>query len=149
EANEGLRGRKRTQNVVPLVVNSGPTDLQQANVVRTGVPAQLTEPCCIELVRGRSSGGLFVERLHCGMFGQFHDALLWLYMQLYGQEKSALRLRLRQPQLADRFVEQGDAVCTQELRRLSLRRFPGRDRTFEELFPLAGQAERLSSSILA
>src|SRR6266851_2270936 len=50
-----------------------------------------------------------------------------VHVQLSGQDKSELRVCLRHPQLVGRFGQQGHSVLAQELCRLLLRLFPGRD----------------------
>src|SRR5437016_522082 len=64
-------------------------DLDQAGVIGPAVEAQLTQPCRIEFVRGGSGGWLLVETLNGGVIGQFHDALFYLYMQLYPEKNTA------------------------------------------------------------
>ena len=56
EADERLRGRKKAQDVLPLVVEGGTADLDQPHVVGAGFPTQSAHPVRVEPVRGSRHG---------------------------------------------------------------------------------------------
>src|SRR5262249_3309665 len=77
EAEKRLRGRKIAQDIFPLVVEGGAADLDQADVIGPGVPAQLPQSDRIELGRGRRrgvGGCTCMESLYGWMVSQFHRA---------------------------------------------------------------------------
>src|SRR5262249_41849086 len=77
EAEQGFRGREVAEDVVPLVVQGGAANLDEAGVVGPAVQAQLTQPRRIEgrrrAGRGRAVPVAFVEPPHGRVFGEVHD----------------------------------------------------------------------------
>ncbi len=115
EAEERPGRRKHTQDVVPLVIQGGAADLDQAGVIGPAVEAKLPQPRCIEGLRLVGGAGAFtlafVEAPHGRMFGEVHDNASCSCICNYISKKTrgGSALGTRPAQLLGGFVEQGDS----------------------------------------
>jgi hypothetical protein len=82
---------ERLEDVFPLVVQSGPADLDKPHVIGPSLEDQLFQPSGIQrlLFRWNGSCGLEANPLHGRVIVEFHGCSL-LYMQLYGENNAPI-----------------------------------------------------------
>src|SRR5207302_11167796 len=74
--------RKVTENVVALVVECRPADLDQPDIIGPAIEAQLAEPGGVEHLRGRGPLiGRLMKAAYRGMFGEIHDGT-WSWLEI-------------------------------------------------------------------
>jgi hypothetical protein len=149
KAKKCLCWRENAENIVPLVVQGRPGNLDQANVIRAAVAAELLQPRSIEDGRRRYAiTAVFVKATHSWVFVQFHDHLDIVYLQVSSKKTSLLAIGAWRTQFPHEPVQHGNPVGAEEFRRLALGVFPGRQRLVNQPHSLRGQAKWLSAAVL-
>ncbi len=96
-ADERLGAGECLQDVVALIVDFVTVDLDEADIIGTGVEDELTQPIGVERMIAFFGDArvLLANPLHGGMFGKFMTFAFKLYMQVVRQKRESMRTAVR------------------------------------------------------